>query len=359
MPSKTEEYLALAQRTANGLTRYWESWTAYLTTASRLYKYSFPDQLMIYAQRPDATACADFDIWNNRMNRYVRRGAKGIALLDESSGFPRLHYVFDVSDTGVRRNSRDPEVWQYNDDLKQPVSEMLAATYGISGERVSQQLADVAGKLVADYWDNNGGDIRAIVDGSLLMDVRLGHLIVSALHERSLHLVLHTFHGERHCDGEIVENGGEDLIHLSAPDLLALSVKRLFHGVENFLLLKGNRLPVSFSDLHFDPLIFSGHFSCPFGQRAGKRSITLARSVFESRFFCSRRGRAVCCLLSWFWLSCQLLHRFQNGVRQCFQLSALVRAHGRGEAEPLVEHRHVLKLIVDEFLHEVTGLHRP
>ena len=170
MPSKTEEYLALAQRTANGLTRYWESWTDYLTTASRLYKYPFADQLMIYAQRPDATACAEFDIWRNRMNRYVRRGSKGIALLDESSGFPRLHYVFDVSDTGVRRNSRDPEVWQYNDDLKQPVSEMLNKTYGISGERVSQQLADVAGKLVADYWDNNGEDISAIVDGSLLMD---------------------------------------------------------------------------------------------------------------------------------------------------------------------------------------------
>ncbi len=170
MPRKTEEYLALAQRTANGLTRYWESWTDYLTTASRLYKYPFADQLMIYAQRPDATACADFDIWNNRMNRYVRRGAKGIALLDESSGFPRLHYVFDVSDTGVRCNSRDPEVWQFNDDLKQPVSEMLSKTYGIGGERVSQQLADVAGKLAADYWDNNGGDIRAIVDGSLLMD---------------------------------------------------------------------------------------------------------------------------------------------------------------------------------------------
>ena len=170
MSSKTEEYLVLAQRTANGLTRYWESWTDYLTTASQLYKYPFADQLMIYAQRPDATACADFDIWNNRMNRYVRRGAKGIALLDESSGFPRLHYVFDVSDTGVCRNSRDPEVWQYNDDLKQPVSEMLSKTYGISGERVSQQLADVAGKLVADHWDNNGGDIRAIVDGSLLMD---------------------------------------------------------------------------------------------------------------------------------------------------------------------------------------------
>ena len=170
MPRKTEEYLALAQRTANGLTRYWESWTDYLTTASRLYKYSFADQLMIYAQRPDATACADFDIWNNRMNRYVRRGAKGIALLDESSGFPRLHYVFDVSDTGVRRNSRDPEVWQLNDDLFQPVSEMLAQEYGIHHERLSQQIADIAGKLAESYWDNNSTDILAIVDGSFLMD---------------------------------------------------------------------------------------------------------------------------------------------------------------------------------------------
>ena len=170
MPSKTEEYLALAQRTANGLTRYWESWTDYLTTASRLYKYPFADQLMIYAQRPDATACADYDIWNNRMNRYVRRGSKGIALLDESSGYPRLHYVFDVSDTGVRRNSRDPERWEMNDDLFKPVSEMLTAEYGISHERLSQQLVNIAEKLVNDYWDNNSGDILNIVDGSLLMD---------------------------------------------------------------------------------------------------------------------------------------------------------------------------------------------
>ena len=170
MPSKTEEYLALAQRTANGLTRYWESWTDYLTTASRLYKYNFADQLMIYAQRPDATACASFDIWNNRMNRYVRRGSKGIALLDQSSSVPRLHYVFDVSDTGVRRNSRDPEVWQLNDDLFKPVSEMLAREYGIHHERLSQQIADIAGKLAESYWDNNSSDILAIVDGTFLMD---------------------------------------------------------------------------------------------------------------------------------------------------------------------------------------------
>ena len=170
MPSKTEEYLALAQQTAKELTRYWENWTDYLTTASRLYKYSFADQLMIYAQRPDATACASFDIWNNRMNRYVRRGSKGVALLDQSSSVPRLHYVFDVSDTGVRRNSRDPEVWQLGPDLMQPVSEMIAREYGVYHERLSQQISDLTGKLVDSYWDNNSGDILDIVDGSFLMD---------------------------------------------------------------------------------------------------------------------------------------------------------------------------------------------
>ncbi len=170
MPNKTQEYLNLAQQTAKELTRYWENWTDYLTTASRRYKYSFADQLMIYAQRPDATACASFDIWNNRMNRYVRRGSKGIALLDQSSSVPCLHYVFDVSDTGVRRNSRDPEVWQLGPDLVQPVSEMLAREYGVYHERLSQQISDLTGKLVDSYWDNNSNDILDIVDGSFLMD---------------------------------------------------------------------------------------------------------------------------------------------------------------------------------------------
>ena len=164
MPNKTQEYLNLAQQTAKELTRYWENWTDYLTTASRRYKYSFADQLMIYAQRPDATACASFDIWNNRMNRYVRRGSKGIALLDQSSSVPCLHYVFDVSDTGVRRNSRDPEVWQLGPDLVQPVSEMLAREYGVYHERLSQQISDLTGKLVDSYWDNNSNDILNIIN---------------------------------------------------------------------------------------------------------------------------------------------------------------------------------------------------
>ena len=169
MSKKTKEYLALANRTANSLSQRWEHWAEFLITASHLYKYSFPEQLMIYAQRPDATACAEYDIWVSRMNRYVRKGSKGIALLDESSGYPRLRYVFDVSDTGVRANSRDPDLWQLSDELKQPVTEMLASQYGVQHEVFEQQLANTAGKLIDFYWENNHDDILSILDGSYLM----------------------------------------------------------------------------------------------------------------------------------------------------------------------------------------------
>ena len=154
MPNKTEEYLALACKTADSFSRQWEHWAEFLITAARLYKYSYPDQLMIYAQRPDATACAEYDVWNNKMNRYVRRGSKGIALLDESGGYPRLHYVFDVSDTAPRRNALYPDLWQINESLKEPVRSMLAENYGVHSESFGQQMADVAGKLVQSYPDH-------------------------------------------------------------------------------------------------------------------------------------------------------------------------------------------------------------
>ena len=169
MSKKTEEYIVLANRTADSLSQRWEHWAEFLITASHLYKYSFPEQLMIYAQRPDATACAEYDIWVSRMNRYVRRGSKGIALLDESRGYPRLRYVFDVSDTGVRVNSRDPDLWRLDDDLKQPVAKMLASQYGVQHEVFEQQLANTAGKLLDAYWENNHDDIIGILDGSYLM----------------------------------------------------------------------------------------------------------------------------------------------------------------------------------------------
>ena len=168
MPTKAELYSQLASDTARRLTGNWERWADFLSLAGRLYKYPYSDQLLIYAQRPDATACAEYDVWNNRMNRFVRRGAKGIALLDDSGGTPHLRYVFDVSDTGTRRNSLDPDLWQMDYSLREPVAEMLAKTYGVSDPNFAQQLADLSGKLVEDYWDNNAQDIRDIVDGSLL-----------------------------------------------------------------------------------------------------------------------------------------------------------------------------------------------
>ena len=168
MPTKAELYSQLASDTARRLTGNWERWADFLSLAGRLYKYPYSDQLLIYAQRPDATACAEYDIWNGRMNRFVRRGSKGIALLDDSSGTPHLRYVFDVSDTGTRRNSLDPDLWQMDYSFREPVAEMLAKTYGVSDPNFAQQLADLSGKLVEDYWDNNAQDIRDIVDGSLL-----------------------------------------------------------------------------------------------------------------------------------------------------------------------------------------------
>ena len=168
MPTKAELYSQLASDTARRLTGNWERWADFLSLAGRLYKYPYSDQLLIYAQRPDATACAEYDVWNNRMNRFVRRGSKGIALLDDISGTPHLRYVFDVSDTGTRRNSLDPDLWQMDYSFREPVAEMLAKTYGVSDPNFAQQLADLSGKLVEDYWDNNAQDIRDIVDGSLL-----------------------------------------------------------------------------------------------------------------------------------------------------------------------------------------------
>ena len=168
MPTKAELYSQLASDTARRLTGNWERWADFLSLAGRLYKYPYSDQLLIYAQRPDATACAEYDVWNNRMNRFVRRGSKGIALVDDSGGTPHLRYVFDVSDTGTRRNSLDPDLWQMDFTFREPVAEMLAKTYGVSDPNFAQQLADLSGKLVEDYWDNNAQDIRDIVDGSLL-----------------------------------------------------------------------------------------------------------------------------------------------------------------------------------------------
>ena len=168
MPSKAEFYRQMAEQVSTRLVGSWKEWTAFLTTAARLYKYPFHEQMMIYAQRPDATACAEYDLWNEKMGRYVRRGSKGIALVDDSGDRPRLRYVFDISDTGTRDHSRTPWLWQLEEQHIGPVSAMLERNYGVAGDDLAQQLTDVAGKLASEYWDEHQQDFRYIVDGSFL-----------------------------------------------------------------------------------------------------------------------------------------------------------------------------------------------
>ena len=168
MPTKAEQYAQMAEKVAVQLTGSWQEWTGFLTTAARLYKYPFHEQMMIYAQRPDATACAEYDLWNNRMGRYVRRGSKGIALVDDSGDRPRLRYVFDISDTGRRENSRTPWLWTLEEAHTAPFTAMLENRYEVTGSDLTEQLTRVAGKLAEEYWTEYQQDIRHIVDGSFL-----------------------------------------------------------------------------------------------------------------------------------------------------------------------------------------------
>ena len=171
MPSKVQLYAQMADRTAEQITGSYQKWTAFLTTAARLYKYPYNEQLMIFAQRPEATACAEYDLWNKQMRRYVRRGSKGIALVDTSSDQPKLRYVFDVSDTSGGENSRRPYLWEYRQEHREVVSAALEQRFDVSGENgLADQMERVAAQLVDEYWHDNRRDIVGIVDGSFLED---------------------------------------------------------------------------------------------------------------------------------------------------------------------------------------------
>ena len=166
MPSKIEHFRQLSERTAREIASSPERWTAFLTTAGRLYKYPFHEQLLIFAQRPEATACADYELWNHRMGRYVRRGGRGIALLDDTSDRLRLRYVFDVADTGTTPHSRTPWLWQLGEQHKESVTAMLEATYGAAGDNLPQILSGVAQNLTDQYWEDGNFDYIRALDNS-------------------------------------------------------------------------------------------------------------------------------------------------------------------------------------------------
>ena len=169
MPSKLQAYAEQAERTARQITGSHLAWTAFLTTAARLYKYPYNEQLMIYMQRPEATACAEYDFWNEKMGRYVRRGSTGIALIDATGYKPRLKYVFDVSDTGGKENARRVNLWELKDAHTDSVSAMLERNYGVSGKNgLAEQFESVASQLAAEYWRDHSRDILGIVADSYL-----------------------------------------------------------------------------------------------------------------------------------------------------------------------------------------------
>ena len=169
MPNKLQAYAEQAERTARQITGSHLAWTAFLTTAARLYKYPYNEQLMIYMQRPEATACAEYDFWNEKMGRYVRRGSTGIALIDATGYKPRLKYVFDVSDTGGKENARRVNLWELKDAHTDSVSAMLERNYGISGKNgLAEQFESVASQLAAEYWRDHSRDILGIVADSYL-----------------------------------------------------------------------------------------------------------------------------------------------------------------------------------------------
>ena len=169
MPSNVQALAQMADHAATQITASHESWTDFLRTAARLYKYPYHEQLMIYAQRPDATACAGYELWNEKMSRYIRRGSRGIALIDASGDKPKIRYVFDISDTGGRENSRRPYLWQYRPEHEDAVTAALEQEYEISGEKgLSGQLEQIAGQLANEYWQDHQYDILRTVDGSFL-----------------------------------------------------------------------------------------------------------------------------------------------------------------------------------------------
>lgn len=169
MPSKLQFYSEFAERTARQITGSYRSWTAFLATAARLYKYPYNEQLMIYAQRPNATACAEYDFWKDRMGRYVQRGSTGIALIDTSGYQTRLRYVFDVADTAPHDAARSFTLWEMRAEHEAKVCSMLTEQYDVPQDGgIIAQFERVADKLALEYWTEQKRDICDIVADSFL-----------------------------------------------------------------------------------------------------------------------------------------------------------------------------------------------
>ena len=169
MPSKYQEYRQMADTAERQLTSSYKSWTQFLRTAARLYKYPYNEQVMIHAQRPDATACAEYDFWNKKMGRFIRRGSTGIALIDTSGQKPQLRYVFDVADTGEREHSRPVHLWRFRAEHEDIVAATLERSYDVSvSDGIVEQMESAATQLAKEYWADHKRDILHNIDDSYL-----------------------------------------------------------------------------------------------------------------------------------------------------------------------------------------------
>lgn len=174
MVTKYQMISCLAEDTAKEIAKNGQEWTRYLTTAARLYKYPFNEQILIFAQRPDATACASIEIWNEKMNCWVNRGAKGIALLDTENSYTRLKYVFDVSDVHkARRIGRDPNLWELREEHKETVLAQLEKTYGETDKNSSfeQRIMEISNRIAFDYYEELLSEIEYVKEGSFLEEL--------------------------------------------------------------------------------------------------------------------------------------------------------------------------------------------
>ena len=172
--SKLQDIRDLAQEHAVSVSGSPRDWMDYMNTASRLYRYSFSDQLLIHAQHPEATACASLELWNEKMFRWVNRGARGIALLDETGQHTRLRYVFDISDTHMVAGGRSPYLWQMQEHQREEILTHLAEVYALE-EKDTATLQDalmaVAREMVSDNLEEYLDGLEYAVEGTYLEDL--------------------------------------------------------------------------------------------------------------------------------------------------------------------------------------------
>ena len=206
----------LARETAKKVCRGREQWIRYLDVASRLYKYPFEDQLLIYAQRPDATACASLEMWNERMFCWVNRGAKGIALIDGESERPKLRYVFDVSDVHkARRIGKDPFIWHLREEHKEVVLAELEHIYGSTNDALpfENRIYEIAERIAEDFYEEAVDEVIDEAANSFLEDLD-GDAVAVRFREMLVQSVSYTILKRCGCDmTEFADDFTFDYIH--------------------------------------------------------------------------------------------------------------------------------------------------